>query len=57
MHNVFITSAIARQDSPILWIMLAATYVIFIIIAADYLYLTCSDPVDDLLLGINNGTK
>ena len=57
MYNVFITSSIARQDSPILWIMLAATYILFIIIAADYIYLTCSDPVDDLLLGINNGIK
>jgi hypothetical protein len=57
MYNVFITSSIARQDSPILWMILAVTYILFAIIAADYLYLTCSDPVDDLLLGINDGIK
>ena len=52
LHNVFVTSSIGRQDSSILWVMLAVTYVTLIIVAIDYIYLTCTDPVDDVLLGI-----
>jgi hypothetical protein len=57
LHNVFVTSAIAQQESSVLWVMLAVTYLLFAIIIADYGYLTCSDPVDDLLLGIDRGYK
>jgi hypothetical protein len=57
MHNIFVTSAIAQQDSSVLWIMLAATYVLLAVIIGDYIYLTCTDPVDDLLLGIGKGYK
>jgi flagellar basal body-associated protein FliL len=57
MHNIFVTSAIAQQDSSILWIMLAVTYILLALIIADYFFLTCSDPVDDLLLGIDKGYK
>lgn len=52
MHNVFVTPSIGKQDSPILWIMLAVTYITLIIVAIDYIYLTCTDPVDNVLLGI-----
>lgn len=57
MHNIFVTSAISQQDSSILWIMLAVTYILLIVIMGDYFYLTCSDPVDDLVLGIDKGYK
>jgi len=52
MHNIFITSAICRHDSSILYILLAITYISLIVVAIDYIYLTCTDPVDDVLLGI-----
>ncbi len=41
-----------QQDSSILWIMLAITYLLLIVMFVDYCILTCEDPVDDLLLGI-----
>ena len=52
LHSVFVTSAIANHNSPILWILLALTYVFLVLTFVDYFYLTCTDPADDLLLGI-----
>lgn len=57
MHSVFIVSSIAIFDSPILWILLATTYVLFLLMAFDYIALTCQDPVDDLLLGLKKPYK
>jgi hypothetical protein len=52
MHSVFIVSSIAIFNQPILWIMLALTYILLVVMAYDYCTLTCQDPVDDLVLGI-----
>lgn len=52
LHSVFVTSAIANHNSPILWILLALTYIFLVLTFLDYFYLTCTDPADNLLLGI-----
>lgn len=52
LHSVFVTSAIANHNSPILWILLALTYIFLVFTFLDYFYLTCTDPADNLLLGI-----
>jgi hypothetical protein len=55
LHNIFITTAIGFIDSSILWIMLAAIYILLLVIVYDYFKLTIGDPADDLLLGIEKG--
>jgi hypothetical protein len=57
MHSVFIVSAITVQNSSILWVLLATTYTLFLLMAYDYGVLTFSDPVDDLLLGVKKSYK
>lgn len=52
MHAVFITSATATLQSPILWVLVGVTYGFLAAIAYDYIYITCKDPVDDLLLNV-----
>lgn len=50
LHSVFVVPAIAKQASPILWVLLGSSYLILLLVAYDYCYITCTDPVDSLLL-------
>lgn len=52
MHSVFIVSSMGVLNEPILWILLSITYLLLFVILYDYCVLTCSDPVDDMVLGI-----
>lgn len=54
LHGAFITSAAVEIQSSILWTLVGFTYAILALIIYDYLYLSCSDPVDDLLLNSRN---
>jgi hypothetical protein len=57
MHAVFITSATATLQSSILWVLVAVSYGLLVIIIYDYIFLTCTDPVDDLILKIEKNYK
>jgi len=57
LHSVFITSATAALQSPILWVIIAATYGLLVTIIYDYIYITCEDPVDDLILKVPKNYK
>ncbi len=53
LHSVFITTGAAHLASSILWTLVGVTYGFALLIAYDYCYLTCNDPVDDLVLKID----
>ena len=57
MHSVFITSATATLESPILWVLVSVTYGFLIAMAYDYLFITFKDPVDDLVLKVDKRYK
>jgi hypothetical protein len=57
LHSVFVVSGLATVDREILWVLLGVTYILLLLIAYDYIFLTCSDPVDDLILGIQKSYK
>lgn len=54
LHGAFITSAAVEIQSEILWTLVGFTYAILGLIIYDYLFLSCSDPVDDMLLNSRN---
>lgn len=50
LHSVFVTPSIGHQKSAILWVLLGISYAFLVLAILDYFYLTCTDPVDRLLL-------
>lgn len=52
LHSVFITTGAAQLSSPIFWTVVGVTYGLAILIGYDYVWLTCNDPVDDLVLKV-----
>lgn len=50
---VFVAYPVSVIDSSILWVIFVVTYLLLFIMVYDYLVLTCTDPVDDLLLKID----
>lgn len=56
-HSVFITTSAVHLDSSIFWALVGVTYALMLLIAYDYAFLTCSDPVDDLILKVEKNYK
>ena len=52
LFSTFVTSAAVAIGSEILWTLVGLTYALLLLICYDYCFLTCSDPVDDLILKI-----
>ena len=52
LHAVFVSSAAPAIQSSILWVIIVFTYGVLILLGYDYCYLTCGDPVDDLVLNV-----
>ena len=52
LHAVFITTNAATLQSPYLWTIVAVSYGLLVLMAYDYVFITCNDPVDDLVLKV-----
>ena len=50
MHCIFLIRPIVRINHEILYIMWALNYVVIFIMSVDYCIITCSDPVDKVLI-------
>ena len=57
LHAIFITVSAVHLDSAIFWVLIGVTYVLNLLIVYDYLFLTCTDPVDDLILAVEKKYK
>ena len=53
LHSIFNVAAIRKIDHPILYIMLALTYVLVICIVYAYIKITVLDPVDRYIITPN----
>lgn len=50
MHCVFVIRPLVKIDHPILFFIWSLHFLSLILVAYDYFVLTCSDPVDNLIL-------
>lgn len=50
MHCVFVIRPLMKIDHPILFFIWSLHFLSLILVAYDYFVLTCSDPVDNLIL-------
>jgi hypothetical protein len=50
LHSVFIVPVLDDIGHAVLWVLLSFHYVLLLVMAYDYLYLTVTDPVDPLVL-------
>lgn len=54
LHSLFVTSAAVVLNSSIMWTLVGVTYCLILLMVYDYLFLTCTDPVDDLILKVEH---
>ena len=57
IQSAFITTAAVHMHSPIMWTLIGVTYALAILVCYDYCYLTCKDPVDDLILKVQKNYR
>jgi palmitoyltransferase ZDHHC1/11 len=57
LHSLFITSGTASLGFSVLWVLVALSYGLLVLVGYDYCVLTCSDPVDDLVVNKKRNYK